>query len=119
MRLELTRRHVTITDPMRELVEEHTARLDRLLNDAAVSMHVVLSLEKGRHCSDMRLHARDDRVLHGAGDAPNWEASIKAASDKVAHQAQTLKGKWESRHRRGSKPDSPPPSIDSENPASG
>ncbi len=104
MRLELTGRHVNVTDPMRARVHEQCARLDRLLNDAAVSVQVVLSLEQGRHCSEVRLHARDDHVLHGAAVAETWNASLKAAVDKVEHQAQTLKGKWKNRHRRSGKP---------------
>jgi ribosome-associated translation inhibitor RaiA len=46
MRLELTGRHVRITPGIRTLVDERLQKLDRLLHDRAVSLQVVLYLEK-------------------------------------------------------------------------
>ena len=106
MRLELTGRHVDITPALRRLVDRKLARLERLLNDSALSAQVVLALERHARRVDVTLHARGEKFLHGEGASPNWEASLSRAIDKIAQQAQKVKGKWETRKRRpaGRKP---------------
>ena len=46
MRLELTGRHVDITPALRRLLDTKLSRLERLLNDSAVSAQAVLTREK-------------------------------------------------------------------------
>jgi putative sigma-54 modulation protein len=101
MRLELTGRRLDITPALRRKVATKCAKLERMLNDSAVSAQVVLSVEKHRHCTDITLHARGERFLHGVADAGNWDASLSAAIDKLTNQAARLKGKWQARKRRG------------------
>ncbi|MGE5246315.1 MAG: ribosome hibernation-promoting factor, HPF/YfiA family [Betaproteobacteria bacterium] len=100
MRLELTGRHVDITPALRRLVDMKLAKLGRLLNDSAVSAQAVLTLEKHRHRTEITLHARGEKFLHGVGSASSWEASVGDAIDKIGQQAQKVKGKWKSRKRR-------------------
>jgi putative sigma-54 modulation protein len=101
MRLELTGRHLTITPAIRALVEERLDYTLRLLNDSAVSAHVVLTREKARIRAEVTLHARRERFLHGEATGQNFELALNAAADKVDHQAQKLKGKRDGRKRRG------------------
>jgi putative sigma-54 modulation protein len=101
MRLELTGRHVDITPALRRLVDKKLARLDRMLNDSALSAQVVLTREKRSRRADVTLHARGEKFLHGVGGAANWETSMSQAIDKIAQQAQRVKGKWKERKRRG------------------
>jgi putative sigma-54 modulation protein len=101
MRLELTGRQVRITQTLRQLVDERLAKLDRLLHDSAVSLQVVLYLEKYRHRVEMTLHARGDHFFHGTGSGPAWEIAINQALGKINQQARKLKGKWDGRKRRG------------------
>jgi putative sigma-54 modulation protein len=101
MRLELTGRHLTITPATRTLVEERLDHTLRLLNDSAVSAHVVLTREKARVRAEVTLHARRERFLHGEATGQSVELALNAAADKVDHQAQKLKGKREGRKRRG------------------
>ena len=103
MRLELTGRHIDITPALRRLVDTKLARLERMLKDAAVSAQVVLTREKHNHRADVTLHARGEKFLHGVGLASAWEPSITAAVDKIAQQAQRVKGKWQERKRHGGK----------------
>ena len=103
MRLELTARHTDITPALRRLVDKKLARLDRMLNDAAVSAQVVLTLEKRLCRADVTLHARGEKFLHGVGAATAWEASLSMAVDKIAQQALRVKGKWKERKRRNGK----------------
>ena len=101
MRLELTGRHVDITPTLRRLVDTKLAKLERALNDTAVSAHAVLTREKHRHRADITLHARGEKFLHGVGDSGSWEQSLSVAIDKITQQAHKIKGKWQERKRRG------------------
>ena len=99
MRLELRGHHVDVTPGLRRFVEEKLSKLERLLNDRAVSAQAVLTMERHRHVTDITLHARGERFLHGLGDSGNWETSLTQAIAKISHQAQKLKTKnKEKRH---------------------
>jgi putative sigma-54 modulation protein len=97
MRLELTGRHVEITPALRRLVEGKLSKLERLLNDHAVSAHAVLTREKHRHRTDVTLHARGEKFLHGVGDTAAWATSVAQAIEKISQQAMRVKGKWQPR----------------------
>src|SRR5580765_7991788 len=100
MRLELTGRHVDITPALRRLVDNKLARLERVLNDSAVSALAVLTREKHRHRTDITLHARGEKFLHGEAVSDNWDTSIGEAVDKISQQAQKVKSKWQEWKRR-------------------
>jgi putative sigma-54 modulation protein len=101
MRLELTGRHVTITPALRRMVEKQLAATLRMLNDNAVSTQVVLTREKARHRAEVTLHARGEHFLHGNGTGRDVATAFAAAVDKIDRQAEKLKGKWQTRKRRG------------------
>jgi len=103
MRLELTGRHVEITPNLRRLVEGKLAKLERLLNDSAVSAQAVLTREKHRHRAEITVHARGEKFLHGVGNTGSWEGSLADAIEKLGQQVQKVKGKWQGRKRRGPK----------------
>src|SRR3954464_13564127 len=103
MRLELTGRHVDITPALRRLVTAKLSKLERLLNDRAVSAQAVLSREKHSVRADITLHARGEKFLHWEGNADGWETSIGEAIDKISQQAQRVKSKYAVRERRGVK----------------
>ena len=103
MRVELTGRHVDITPALRRLVDRKLARLERVLNDSALSAQVVLTDEKRGRRADVTLHARGEKFLHGDGASAAWETSLTQAFDKIAKQAQKVKGKWQEWKRRGVK----------------
>ena len=100
MRLELTGRHVRITPGIKRLVDERLQKLDRLLHDRAVSLQVVLFLEKYRHRVEVTLHARGEHFLHGAGSGTGWELAVNQAVGKINQQARKLKGKWDEGKRQ-------------------
>jgi putative sigma-54 modulation protein len=100
MRLDITGRKVTVTPALRQLITTRLARLERLLNDAAISALVIVSKEKYRHKTEIAVHTRGDRVLSGNGESNAWPASVRAATAKIEQQAQTLKGKWDARRRK-------------------
>jgi putative sigma-54 modulation protein len=101
MRLDITGRHVEITPPLRQLIDRRLARLERVLNDSAVSAIITLTKEKYRLRSEIAVHTRGDHVLRGDGESNAWNVSLRQASEKVEQQAQRLKGKWQGRKRDG------------------
>lgn len=103
MRLELTGRHLDITPALRSLVDKKLARLERMLNDSAVSAAVVLAAERGGRRADVSLHARGETFLHAVAAASTWDAAMRQAVDKLAGQARRVKEKWSEQKKRGSR----------------
>jgi len=101
MRLDITGRHVDINPPLRQLITRRLAKLERLLNDSAISGQVILTLERYRHRAEIIIHARGDHMLRGLGVGTGWPIAVRDAATKIEQQAQTLKGKWRERKRRG------------------
>jgi putative sigma-54 modulation protein len=101
MRLDITGRHLDVTASLRQLIGRRLAKLERLLNDSAISGQVILTKEKYRHRTEIVIHARGDHMLRGMGEGSAWPLSVRAAAEKIEQQAQTLKGKWRERKRRG------------------
>jgi putative sigma-54 modulation protein len=99
MRLELTGRHLGITPALRALVEERISHTLRLLNDSALSAHVVITRERARVRAEVTLHARRERFLHGEATGQSLELAMNAAADKLDQQARKLKGKRDGRKR--------------------
>src|SRR5260221_7751644 len=101
MRIELTGRHVPITPTLRRLVDAKLGKLERLLNDSAVSAQAVLTREKYPMRAEITLHARGEKFLHRVGQSTAWEPSLTQAIEKISQQAPKVKGKWQGRKRRG------------------
>jgi len=101
MRLDITGRHVEIGTSLRQIIDRRLAKLERLLNDSAISGQVILTKEKYRHRAEIIIHARGDHTLRALGEGTGWPISIRDAAAKIEQQAQTLKGKWHERKRRG------------------
>jgi ribosome hibernation promoting factor len=99
MRLDITGRHVDITPTIRQLIEQRLSRVERLLNDSALSATAVLTLEKYRHRTEIILHARGDKLMRGLGEGNAWNLSVRQAVEKVEQQAKKVKGKWGERKR--------------------
>jgi putative sigma-54 modulation protein len=103
MRVDITGRHVDITPPLRQLIDRSLGRIERLLNDRAVSATIILTKEKYRHKTEMVVHARGDHMLSGNGEGNGWTLSVRKAGAKIEQQARKLKSRWteEKRQRDG------------------
>lgn len=100
MKKTVTGRHVEITPAIHEIIDQKLEKLDRLLNDNAISVQVVLSQAHRQCLAEVVLHVRGDHMLHGESEGEQWLPAIGGAVDKVNQQAHTLKGKWDKRHRQ-------------------
>ena len=94
MRVDITGRHLDITPGLRQLIDNSLGRVERLLNDRAVSATVVLTKEKYRHKTELVVHAKGDHILSGIGEGNTWPLSVRKAAAKIEHQAQKLKSRW-------------------------
>jgi putative sigma-54 modulation protein len=101
MRLDITGRHFDITPGIRQLIDKRFARLERLLNDSAISAQVILTKDKHRLLSEVVVHARGERTLRGHGEGTAWAGSLRQAAEKIEQQAHKVKGKWAERKRKG------------------
>ena len=96
MRLDITGRHVEITAPLRQLITKRLARLERVLNDAAVSAIITLTKEKYRlRDRDRRAHARAITCCAATAKGTRGRSRSARRPRKLEQQAQTLKGKWD------------------------
>ncbi len=111
MRFLLTGRNVEISPTLRRLTERKLDKLERVLNDGVVSAQVKLIKEKYRHVVEITVHARGDHMMHGLGTTRAWETSFSDALEKLAQQAQKVKGKWQERKRRATPAKALTPSV--------
>jgi len=103
MRLELRGHHVDITPALRRLVSTKVGKIEHLLNDGAVSVKAILTVEKHRHRANITLHARGERFLHGEAETDKWETSVSGAVEQIAQQAKKVKNKRQDRTRHRAK----------------
>ena len=102
MRVDITGRNVDITPNLRSLIGRRLGKLERLLNDRAISATVTLTKEKYRCRTELMVHAKGDHMLSGNGEGSGWPISVRQAVAKVEHQAGKLKSRWtESKRQRG------------------
>lgn len=99
MRLDITGRQVTITPALRQLISRRLSRVERILNDRAISATVILTKEKYRHQVEIAIHARGDRLLRAKGEGNAWNPSVADAASRLEQQAQKLKSKYTERKR--------------------
>ena len=90
MRLDITGRQVAISPAIRQLINQRLARLERMLNDAAVSATITLTREKFRHRTELVVHARGDHMMSGVGEGNSWPISVRqAAESRTTRRART------------------------------
>ncbi|MFN7914343.1 MAG: ribosome-associated translation inhibitor RaiA [Vicinamibacterales bacterium] len=103
MRLELTGRQIDITPGVRRIIDTKLGKLERLLNDAAVSAQVVVAREKNGHRADVTLHTRGEKFLHADGRGESLTTAMAQAVERLGQQFRKVKGKFEARKRRAGK----------------
>jgi putative sigma-54 modulation protein len=102
MRVDITGRQIDITPGLRQLIGKRIGKLERLLNDRALSATFTLTKEKYRCRTELMVHAKGDHVLSANGEGNSWPLSIRQAVEKVEHQAEKLKSRWtEGKRQRG------------------
>lgn len=103
MTLTVTGRHIELSPLVRQQIQAKCSRLERLLNDSAVSAQVIVTQERQGVVCEITLHARGDHMLVGVGRHKRVITAVSAAIEKVKQQAQRLSDRWKTRRKSGQK----------------
>ena len=99
MNIELTGRHVKVTDALRDRVERRVARLDGRL-DAPARASVALEVERGAHRCESLLRAGGEEFFAKTENRDMY-AAIDDAAEKVSRQMERRKNGRLSRRSDG------------------
>ncbi|HEV8131427.1 MAG TPA: ribosome-associated translation inhibitor RaiA [Acidobacteriota bacterium] len=103
MNIEITGRHIEITPALHAFVEQHLAKIPRLLGDN-VAIHVILTVEKRRHLCEIVLKSKTAQ-LACMEETNDMYASVVRASHKLEKQAnKTKKKRVEVKRRKNAAP---------------
>lgn len=91
MKIEITGRHVDITDPIRNYINVRLKRLPKMLGNEA-GVHFILSIEKHRHQAEVILTSKVGKITSVEQTADMY-SSISKALEKLERQALKLKQK--------------------------
>src|SRR5882672_12641583 len=99
MSVDITGRHIEITEPLRKFATDRLERLRGVI-DEVLEAHVILTVEKHkRHLAEVNIKTRDD-FYHGEEVSTDMYTSIAAVLDKVEKQILKHKGRNVTRKRR-------------------
>lgn len=99
MKVEITGRHIEITEPLRKFA---TDRIERLkgIGDDVMEAHFILTVEKHqRHMAEVNIKLQHE-FLHGEEVSTDMYTSIAAVLDNIEKQILKAKGRSQSRRRR-------------------
>lgn len=102
MQVSITGRHVELTEPLKEYVEDKLQHLKHSF-DYVMDVHVVLSVEKFRQRSEVSLQANGMNV-HASEETEDMYASIDGVMDKLNRQLKRYRAKLQRhghRQRKG------------------
>jgi putative sigma-54 modulation protein len=99
MSLDITGRHIEITEPLRKFATDRFERLRGIANEV-LETHFILTVEKHqRHIAEVNIKTRHD-FYHGEEVSTDMYTSIAAVLDKVEKQILSDKGRVTTRKRR-------------------
>jgi ribosome hibernation promoting factor len=100
MKVDITGRHIDVTEPIRKFTTDRIERL-RGIGDDIMEAHFILTVEKHqRHVAEVNIKTRHD-FHHGAEVSTDMYTSIAAVLDKIEKQILKSKGRVMARKRRG------------------
>ena len=98
MKLDITGRHITVSDGIREHTEDRLEKIGKLFDDE-IEAHVVLFVEKHRHVAEIQIKARAG-IFSGQESTADLYISINEAIEKIEKQIRRFKDKRTDRRRR-------------------
>src|SRR5689334_14489298 len=100
MTVDITGRHIEITEPIRKFTTDRLERL-RPIIDEVMEAHFILTVEKHqRHIAEVNIKTRHD-FHHGAEESTDMYTSIAAVLDKIEKQILRSKQKKVTKKRKG------------------
>ena len=100
MQVDITGRHIEVTEPLRKFATDRIERMHSVLADV-IEVHLVLTVEKHqRHAAEANIKTKHD-FHHVQETSTDMYTSIAAVFDKVEKQLLRSKEKTISRKRHG------------------
>src|SRR5262245_7917026 len=101
MSVDITGRHIEITEPLRKFATDRLERLRGIMDDVQ-EVHFILTVEKHqRHVAELNIKTRYD-FYHGEEVSTDMYTSVAAVIDKVEKQILKDKGRKVTRKRHNS-----------------
>lgn len=91
MQIDVTGRHLDVTDPLREYVFQKLAKLERHF-DKITHVHAILSVEKNIQKAEATIHLAGGELFAEA-ENENMYAAIDSLADKLVRQVEKHKEK--------------------------
>jgi putative sigma-54 modulation protein len=99
MSIDITGRHIEVTEPLRKFATDRLERLRGTIGEI-LEVHFILTVEKHqRHIAEVNIKTRDD-FYHGEEVSSDMYTSIAAVLDKVEKQILKHKDRSVARKRR-------------------
>ncbi len=102
MKFEYTGRHIDVTQPIREHVEEHFDRINHLFGKEDNHAHIIIEIEGGQHRSEIVVKWRNLVLTANTVDDDMYQ-SLSQTIDKIEKQALKLKNKIIDRSHKAKK----------------
>jgi putative sigma-54 modulation protein len=100
MKVDITGRHIEITEPLRKFATDRVERMRGVIDDI-IEVHCVLTVEKHqRHVAEANIKTRHD-FHHGQEVSTDMYTSIATVMEKLEKQILRSKEKTISRKRHG------------------
>jgi putative sigma-54 modulation protein len=96
--IQVTGRHVSVTDAMKEYCQRRLACL-HLDYPKIIEVQVILDVEKYRHTAEVILHCSNHITLEASAESDDMYASIDQVVDKIARQMRKYKTRLMRHHR--------------------
>src|SRR5215468_8722167 len=99
MTVDITGRHIEVTEPLRKFATDRLEKMRGVI-DEVMEAHFILTVEKHqRHICEVNIKTRHD-FYHGEEVSTDMYTSIAAVLDKVEKQILRDKGRVTARKRR-------------------
>jgi ribosome hibernation promoting factor len=96
--IQVTGRHVSVTDAMKEYCRRRLACL-HLDYPKIIEVQVIMDVEKYRHGAEVILHCSNHITLEASSESDDMYASIDEVVDKIARQMRKYKTRLMRHHR--------------------
>ena len=101
MSIEVTGRHVSITDSMRDYATQKAQKTVAEFRQVE-KVHVILDVQKYRQIAEVVIMGQHSFRFEAKEESDDMYASIDLVTDKVSHHLQKIHGKVIDKHKRGS-----------------
>jgi len=97
MKLEITARHIKVSNSLKEYADKKVSRLEKYLHRIE-SVKLKFEIEKYRHIAELKIHA-DRNIFKAKEISTDFYSAIDLVVDKVERQIQKFRERYKSHHK--------------------